>query len=188
MRRWCPVASWGSSVGFPLDSRHFAGGFCFSLEYMHSTVGVPAMWQSTRGADRVHWGDSHHSMARGPRRPTRSPVDRRVSVSEPVVSPCDRDFHTIQRGIPRGCARKGVRNLFTDENHVHHGLMSAGAQRCDCLLRRLDVLVHAEQVRRVVPLLHLRETAVVPPVRRSNAIVPLVHHEVYVRAAGGVRV
>jgi hypothetical protein len=42
------------------------------------------------------------------------------------------------------------------ENHVHHGLMSAGAQRCGCSLRRLDVLVHAEQVRRVVPLLHLR--------------------------------
>src|SRR5579862_9227792 len=54
------------------------------------------------------------------------------------------------------------------------------------LLLRLDVLVYAEQIRRIVALLDLRQTIVILAVRRPDAILALFHHEVDVRAAGRV--
>src|SRR5260221_14680922 len=52
-----------------------------------------------------------------------------------------------------------------------------------------DVVIHAEEVARVVLLLHPRELLVVAAIGRAHALVPLVgHHEVDVRAAGRVGV
>src|ERR671915_387133 len=50
----------------------------------------------------------------------------------------------------------------------------------------LDVLVHVEDVVRVVARLDLREPLVVVGVRGPHPALPLVHHEVDVGAAGGV--
>lgn len=43
---------------------------------------------------------------------------------------------------------------------------------------RLDVLVQAKQVRRVVPALDLRQTLVVGPVALAHAVLPFVRHEI----------
>src|SRR6202023_1331341 len=51
---------------------------------------------------------------------------------------------------------------------------------------RLDVLIYAEQVRRIETLLDLRQTVVIFAVSRPDAIFALFHHEVDVRPAGGI--
>src|SRR5262249_8521437 len=58
--------------------------------------------------------------------------------------------------------------------------------RCllSCLAGGLDVLVHPEEVRRVVPLLRLREAGIVVSVRRPYSIKSLVSHEVDIRPLG----
>src|ERR1700684_2322469 len=51
---------------------------------------------------------------------------------------------------------------------------------------RLDVLIYAEQVAGIVPLLDLSQTVVILTVGRPDPILALLHHEVDVGAAGGI--
>src|SRR6187399_3023852 len=51
-----------------------------------------------------------------------------------------------------------------------------------------DVLIHSEQVRRIVFRLDPGQAVVVVSERRLHALLPLVHHEVHVRATGRIRV
>src|SRR5262252_3808325 len=48
---------------------------------------------------------------------------------------------------------------------------------------RPDVLIHAKEILRVIPLLDLRQPLVILPVRRPDAFLALVHHEIDVRTA-----
>ena len=63
------------------------------------------------------------------------------------------------------------------------GVMSFSPKRSERLFRRQDVLIDAEEVRRIVLTFDSREAIVVLAVRRADAILPFVHHEIDVRAA-----
>jgi hypothetical protein len=52
--------------------------------------------------------------------------------------------------------------------------------------RRSNILIHPEEVVRVVLLLDVRETLIVIPVTGLHALLPLVHHEVHIRASSRV--
>src|SRR5215472_7021124 len=51
------------------------------------------------------------------------------------------------------------------------------------LLLRLDILVHTEEIRRIVFLLDPRQLLVILPVLRLDTPLALFHHEIHVRAA-----
>src|ERR1700684_1106819 len=55
------------------------------------------------------------------------------------------------------------------------------------LSARLNVLIYAEQVRRIVLLLDLGQPRVVLPIRRPDALLAFLHHEIHVCPARRMR-
>ena len=83
-------------------------------------------------------------------------------------------MHTTTRAIAAKlvlCIAIGQRLTF------HHSLS----------LFRFDILIQMENAIRIILFLDLRQSLIVRPVRRRNAIALVFSHEVDVSAAGGIR-
>src|SRR5262245_26343307 len=86
-------------------------------------------------------------------------------------------------GQKRTCAAHKLVSAYPRKRHqMRHNGMSAKGQRRTSVTSfgGRDVLIHAEQVCRIIALLDFSQAVVALPICRANPIRTFVHHEIYV--------